>query len=189
MDRDLDFDEGKHEYRLHGRLLPSVTHILDKMGFVDSTFFTEESRMRGVIVHKLCEMWDLDILDPLTVDPRLKGYLEAWKRFTKYTGIVFTHIEHRMASKIHGYAGTLDRVGIDGKGRKILIDIKTGAWPHIEYQLSAYRLLLDEQGERGFHESASVHLKEDGKFEIQLWEHSPEDWKAILRVYKLKERK
>ena len=38
-------------------------------------------------------------------------------------------------------------------------------------------------------EEKDSQIKEDGRFEVQPWENSPEDWKAILRVYKIKEKK
>ena len=185
----LTFNEEIHEYRLDGRRLPSVTTILSEMDFIDSTWFTEESRQRGIIVHRLCELDDLGSLNPESVDPRLKGYLRAWQKYRDAEDLCFTHIEHRMASSRMGYAGTCDRVGIDRKGRTILIDIKTGSqsW-HIEFQLSAYRFLLGESGIGNIRSNLSIHLREDGEFQVQEWEHAPQDWMAILRTYHIRER-
>ena len=52
MASELTFDEEKHEYRLDGEVLPSVTGILREMGFVDDTYFTEDSAARGTAVHR-----------------------------------------------------------------------------------------------------------------------------------------
>ncbi|MHB8371034.1 MAG: PD-(D/E)XK nuclease family protein [Leptospirales bacterium] len=184
----LIFDAEAHVYTVNGKVLPSVTEILSKLGFIDTKWFTEESRERGTVVHKICEMYDIGTLDEESVDPRLSGYLEAWKDFSIKMEFVWTHIEHKMASRL--FAGTCDRVGIDRKGKTFLLDIKTGKYPSmwIGWQLAAYRTLLEAEGIR-IDEQASVHLSEDGTFDLQLWEHVPEDWKAIVRTYHLREKK
>ena len=187
----LTFNEEIHEYRLDGRRLPSVTTILKEMGFIDTTWFTEESRQRGIIVHRLCELDDLGSLNPESVDPRLKGYLRAWQKYRDAEDLCFTHIEHRMASSRMGYAGTCDRVGIDRKGRTVLIDIKTSpedSGPYIEWQLGAYKCLLREEGLPHILRLLSIHLEEDGEFRVQEWGHAPQDWMAILRTYHIRER-
>ena len=185
----LTFNEDLHEYRLNERKIPSVTQILSDLGFIDDSFFTLESRERGRKVHKITELYDYGSLDTETVDPRLKGYLDAWIAFCGQVGIIWTHIEHKMGSRF-GYAGTCDRIGITGKGKRWLIDIKSSLYipSWIEYQLTAYRCLAEESGIGNIDENISVHLSADGKYRVQEWEYSPNDWMAMLSVYSIKKR-
>lgn len=71
------FDAGAHEYvELDtGAVLPHITGMLEAAGVVDSTWFTEESCVRGTAVHQLTADYDLGALDlPSCVTP-YRGYL------------------------------------------------------------------------------------------------------------------
>ena len=46
----ITFDEETHTYWKDGINYPAVTKILEEMGFVDSTWFDEDSRIRGTYV-------------------------------------------------------------------------------------------------------------------------------------------
>ena len=50
----LTFDAEKHEYRLDGVRLPSVTQIIADAGLYGNTsYFTDYSRDRGSFVHQI----------------------------------------------------------------------------------------------------------------------------------------
>ncbi len=159
----IDFDPVTHEYRLEGVILPSVTQILSAEGFIDDTWFTEQARERGRIVHKATHLYDMDDLDEDTVDPVIALYLEAWKRFKGESGFVVEHSERQVWSTTYQYAGTLDRQGRFPKGRlPAIIDIKTGAcnrWTGL--QLAAYETALNEP-----HERYGVELRGDGTYKL-----------------------
>lgn len=180
---DLTFTAETHEYQLDGKKVPSVTQVLSEMGFIDTRWFTEESRERGTLVHKLCELHDLGVLDEESVDPRLAGYLAAWKSFGVKTEFVWTSVEKPLAHPLFRYAGTPDRIGISGKGIKTLIDIKSGPpslW-HC-FQIGGY-LAMDQ-----CEDARTVHLSSDGSFTVEQYEIEENifDWKAIYRTYQLK---
>ncbi len=162
---ELTFNEELHEYRLDGRVLPSVTQVLWSMGHIDTAWFTEESRIRGTLVHKLCELHDLGTLDVESIDPKLAGYLEAWKTFCRMTEIVWTSIEKKAHHPGGSYAGTPDRRGITSKGKKILVDIKSGPFAQWHrWQIGGYldMELADE--------ALSVHLSPEGVFMVQYYD-------------------
>ena len=179
---DLTFDEAKHEYRVDGRVVPSVTQVLSEMGFINSEWFTEESRIRGTLVHRLCELWDKDELDPLTVDPRLAGYLKAWQKFCRAEEMVWLHIEKKMFHKVLRYAGTPDRIGFDRRGWVTVVDIKTGiSAPWHSYQLGGYLSIHPAKV------ALSVLVADDGTFRVEYHqvEQAVRDWNAIYHTYTL----
>ena len=191
--KELTFDEEKHEYRLNGRILPSVTQILREIGFVDDTYFTEDSAARGIAVHKATELYDLGTLDEDSLDPRLVDYLEGWKRFRNETGFFPTSIEGRGWSKF-GYVGTFDRVGVTDNGSIVLLDIKSSMYvpDWIGLQLGGYIQIITEKGMIykpfiPYEEIWSVHLSSGGLFKIERWDDRRNDFLAIARTYQLKQ--
>lgn len=59
----LTFDADLHLYRdENGVVRPSVTGLLERAGLVDDSFFTEEGRHRGTVVHQLTLDMDLDAI-------------------------------------------------------------------------------------------------------------------------------
>ena len=180
----LTFNEDLHEYRLNERKIPSVTQILADLSFIDDSFFTLESRERGRKVHKITELYDDGSLDMETVDPRLKGYLDAWISFVRKEGFAWIAIEKRIFHPTYWYAGTLDRKGVNQRGKTILLDIKTGVpskWH--SFQLGGY--LLCEPAD----EIWTIHLKKDGRFSVEYHkkDEAVADWKAIAWTFRLRE--
>lgn len=144
---DLLFDEPTHTYRVDGVVIPSVTQILEAVGIIDYSHIPPADREwaleRGRMVHLYTQYDDEGTLDDSAVDPRIRPYLEAWRAFRRDTGLILDKIngvEKRVYSRSHGYAGTLDRIGILARGIKtVLVDIKTNkAEPWVKLQLAAY---------------------------------------------------
>lgn len=193
---EFHFDEATHTYSQGGITLPGVTSILsDVFPTQAARFYTEESRIRGQMVHLTCELYDRKTLDEDTLDDRLRPYLDGWKRFLKETDLIMLDAETRGVSK-WGYAGTderfggtRDRLAIDKKGKKVLIDIKSSiakpAW--IGLQLGFYEVLANEGGHT-VHERMSVHLPGDGRFIINHWPDSKNDALAVWRVHQLRRK-
>ncbi len=182
----FDFDEEKHEYRVDGRILTGVTRIIADMGLIETRWFTEDGRERGTQVHKTCELFDKGTLDEEALDPRLVSYLDGWKAFLRETGFVPILIEHRGASK-YGYAGTLDRLGVTGRGKTVLLDIKSSLAksPWIGIQIGFYQQLAEEAGHK-IDERWSVHLPGDGTFRIEHWPDRKNDALAVWRAHQIK---
>lgn len=128
MPTEITFDPEKHEYRRGNVLVPSVTQILEAAGLypdfslIDAATL-EWKRNLGTQVHAATALDDQSNLGDY--DPQIDGYIDAWRLFKRQTGFRPVHIEHLIYHKAHGYAGTLDRIGVMA-GKSILIDIKTG---------------------------------------------------------------
>lgn len=161
----LEFVASSHRYYLDDRELPGVTSILKDAGLIDDTWFTDEARLRGTYVHAATHYLDDGDLAEESVDPRLAGYLEAYRRFLAVTRPTWELREHRVCDPIFGYAGTLDRVGVLGStGAKVILDIKTGGLPpSVGLQLAAYRRCLTNPY---VYKRVALQLKADGSFSL-----------------------
>ncbi len=158
----IEFDPATHTYTLDGQPVPSVTKILSDMNFIDTAYFTEYSRTRGTLVHRIIHWHVEGTLDPSTVDPSLMGYFTAWRRFVDDTGFVSTETEKPLASEIYRFAGTPDHIGMLN-GREAVIDVKSGAvFPSTPLQLGGYEILAGRRLAR-----FALCLKDDGKYNLK----------------------
>lgn len=141
------FDETRHIYTLDGRVLPSVTGILEAAGLIDYSFIPPATRnmalARGSAVHLATAIDDEGDLDFEALDPALVPYVEGWRKFRRDTGFTPDQIEHRGFHRTHLYAGTKDRRGtFPDKSSKYDLDIKCGkAQPWVWIQLAAYQAM------------------------------------------------
>lgn len=125
----LLFNAAAHEYFLDGPQVPSTTQVLRDAGLIRLDgiphFVLEAARQRGSAVHALVHYLNEDDLDWSSVDDRYRPYLEAWVRFRDERRLRVLLCEHRIASRRHRVAGTLDLLcEIDGDGW--ILDYKTG---------------------------------------------------------------
>ena len=188
----LDFNKERHEYRLAGTRLPSVTQVISPLqdfSKIDPDVL-ERARQFGIAVHLACELWDQNILDIEALDPQLVPYLEAWKLFRNQTGLEIEGIEVKMASSIMGFAGKADRIGRIKKGRgmmRVVSDIKTGdaIYDVVGLQLAAYKALWNEANPKArVVGKISVRLGADGKYKLDWW-NDTEDIKVFMSLLKI----
>lgn len=161
----LQFEPETHEYKRNGFVVPSVTQVLHKAGFIDTKYMTELGRWRGSYCHLACEYDDRDELDESTMRPEMLGYLAGWRKFRLETGFVPTEIEYRVLSNEWGYAGILDRIGTLRSGKKVLLDIKTGALlDYCRMQLAAYLNCLPDPF---LYERMAVRITDKGGYKCK----------------------
>jgi hypothetical protein len=180
------FDVDKHEYRLDGRVLPSVTQIVKSAGLIDTRWYTEEGANRGQNVALITELDDRGVLDESKMPEGYCGYLDAWRQFKADSGCRIVEIE---AARHNGvYAGTPDRV-IDWLSFSTVIDIKTGApVPAYGVQLAGYAELCRLPTE-GCRPRYTVLLKNDGRYKVHPCD-DPVDhdvFRAALALYQWKQ--
>lgn len=111
LDAEIPFIEEGHFYEHEGRRLPSVTGILKAEGYIDTTYYTEYGRERGSFVHLACHYDDIGDLDEDTLDPEIKPYLDAYRRFKAESGFIVEQSEPPMMSTKYLFAGTPDKIG------------------------------------------------------------------------------
>lgn len=174
----LVFDKERHVYTLNDRELVSVTHSLQLGGLIDTRWFTDAARNRGVAVH---EAIFLDIHGDLYVDGLhqiIKPYVEAWFKFktdTRFKPIV-EMCELRQFHPFYFYAGTPDCLGLLN-GRTVLIDVKTGDASTAGIQLAAYSKfprIMCYQPDR-----FSLRLKRDGSYSLKKHDDI-NDWPTFI---------
>jgi hypothetical protein len=189
----LCFDAATHTYTLNGKILPSVTRILEDVKIINYDHIPWHTRQmaleRGSQVHLATQLDDELDLDESSLDGdyELPGYLEGWRAFRRAMDIErFDHIEKRMHDPL-GFAGTMDRY-IDG----IVLDIKTNEAPWwVRIQLAAYAHMAGKENLTVARRMA-VELHRDGTF--KLFEFPIADQRkdfqtfcAALRVYQEKD--
>ncbi len=193
MSEILTFDEPSHTYRLGGRVIPSVTQLLDKLhsfaGVPEEVL--EAAKERGTYVHRMTEFYDQDELDIPAVPEQYQGYLKGWQAFCAEYAPVWSGIEHRGHSKVFGYAGTMDRKGtLPGRYpqfQRWVVDIKTSAQPHPVWgmQTAAYRQILAEEEQLyALARRGTVQLRPDGTFKFLTWDE-PSDLPAFQSLITL----
>ena len=141
----LTFDADKHEYRLDGSVIPSVTQVLKSAGIIDHKFTAPGAMEKGTDAHQAIEFWNQGDLDEDSLPDDLHGYLAAWKRFVvRDYGLKPVSMERQVYQKLFNYAGTIDYIG-ESNGQRFLVDIKTGVpQPWHALQLAAYQKCIEE---------------------------------------------
>ena len=177
----FSFDHGRHEYwdSRTGEQIPHITGMLTRTGWVDDTWYTEESRERGSIVHWLCTQYDLGALDHDIATYRgsveagdplpYAGYLLAYDAFTKAVRPQWNAIEIACVHPGFHFGGRPDRAG-KIFGARCVLEIKTGGKEKAHLIQTALQAIL-LAGEGGLpaehYVRYAVYLKPNGKAPLE----------------------
>lgn len=122
------FDRGAHVYTAldTGEELPHITGMLERTGWIDDLWFTEESSDRGTAVHELTADYDLGALDPAQCVSKFRGYLLAYvEARRRLPGLEILAVEEPIAHPYYRFGGRPDRdVVLDGL--RATLEIKSG---------------------------------------------------------------
>lgn len=183
------FDPVRHEYRLDGRVVPSVTQLLtpiqDWSGIPKSVL--EAKAILGTAVHRACELDEDGLLDEETLDERIEPYLRAFKKFKAEKRPKLLANEKRLFHLTLGYAGTLDRL-YEIDGWPWIIDLKTAVAhnPWVGVQLAGYVGLVEASELKP--EKAIVrgglNLRPDGTYRLHPCT-DPTDWPTFVSLLTL----
>lgn len=121
------FDAADHSYTdENGEEIPHITGLLMRGGYIDETWFTEESSTRGTHVHKLTADYDLGALDPKRCVSPYRPYLLAHVAAMRIARPVILAVEEPIVDPVLRFGGRPDRelimYGLHG-----VLDGKTGA--------------------------------------------------------------
>lgn len=161
-----------HRYWLDGRELFGVTRVLELTGLSDfsAPHFTEFVRDRGAHVAAAVHFDNQGDLDLDTLDPQLVPYVEAHRLFLSDYGAIVEFTEQFICDEAYGYAGCLDEIvrrEINGRARRMLIDIKLGLYESVELQTAAYaRGARDLYDQPVILERRALILKPDGDYTL-----------------------
>ena len=192
----IDFDHEKHEYRVDGKLVPSVTQLCRFLNYDTATearpWLRDAAADRGTRVHAYTAALDYgEILAADEIDEDCRPYVEAYQRFLRDLQPEWLDVERIVASTFsfssmpatgtYPFAGTVDRYGlIDGK--PVVLDIKTGAKLNHAYcaaQLFLYSWALaewdDSDDEVIWPKPLVLQLKKDGLYTLYDMSDMPGD--------------
>jgi len=180
---DCYYDDAGHIYMIDGLEVISVTQALVEASIIDTKWYTEWARHRGSRVHKAIELLVKGTLDTDSLDPRIRGYVDAYERFVDETGFVCLEVERKIWSPHSRFAGTLDQWGVFRGGHTALVDTKTGALqPATGLQLSGYEDGRNQETGEHTDRLLGLQLKVDGYYSIKPYKYQKQDWRAALRV-------
>jgi len=123
----IRFEASSHTYidEATGAVLPSITQMLDRAGWIDDQWYTEDSCTRGQAVHQLTADYDLGALNPATCVTAYRGYLLAHVAAMAIERPAFRLIEEPLAHPTLRFAGRPDRAGLF-HGVAGVLEIKSG---------------------------------------------------------------
>lgn len=128
----LEFTDEGHTYRVGDEILKSITQIPKLAGMTSFRPGMEWFMDRGTALHKATELHDLGKLDEDSVDPEIRGELDAYKKFRQESGVAIRSIETRLWCPKYRFAGCLDRI-IEGPTSYKLFLKKNGTYRLKEY--------------------------------------------------------
>lgn len=178
----LVFDEAEHKYTLNGIVVPSVTQVLQTLHSFAGVpeHILKAAQERGTAVHLACQYWDEGDLDEDNLHPSLRGYLDAWRKFTDDKRPKWSMIEHKGYHPL-GFAGTCDRFGLIDDN-EWSVDIKTSIQSHPVWgiQTAAYNNMYGKPNAR----RGTVRLRPDGTYKFDQWT-DPSDWPTFVSLLTL----
>lgn len=177
------FSSLEHAYYLNGRQIPSITQMLKLTGWVDDTYYTEASRVRGTAVHDLCTEFDLGALDPVECESRHKGYLLAYAAAMRPLKPAWDAIEVPGVHPTFKFGGRPDRVGRVFKLQTVL-EIKSGVREKahaIQLALQAILLNAERPLPAEHYQRLALYVQSTGKFKLESHEN-PRDFREARRV-------
>ena len=161
---------------------PSVTEILGP--YIDSRWFTDESRDRGTAIHAASAAYLQGLFVP-PLKPEWQGYFESFKKWSEIIDEVIL-IEVRLTDTAMGFTGQPDMIiRIKGDAGYSLPDIKTGqsklkVW---KIQSAAYRYLAKSVKNidtiRGF----PVRPKPDGSGVLPVGDYA-RDYRVDFNIFR-----
>jgi len=165
---DLEFDAATHTYTYKGRIVPSVTQVLQSVGVCDDNGFWKPVGFNaqfgdpaaaefGTAFHKIAaaKLLGKAVEYPSEMQPYVDvfdRFCVEWKLGPGIDRNGDTVIETPLYHEKYGYAGTPDFVGAAKGGKFYIIDWKTSAskCAHWQLQLAAYHELCKAEAIGGF---------------------------------------
>jgi hypothetical protein len=161
------FNQKTHTYMLGDRRIPSLTGVLTRMGFIESRWFSEQSRNKGTLIHEAIAMLAEGDLDWESVDKKILGKVRAADRFFCETKSKALVIERPM---FHGglwVATTPDLVLETPRGLAV-VDNKSGAeLPWHPIQTAIQKMVAEDFLRMVIPYRMSLYLKENGTYDFK----------------------
>lgn len=176
----LRLDEETHTYYLNDRKIPGISELLRYWGFIDGTYYNEESREVGRGVH--AGIHDLEVGGAAANEfsnPKIIHRINEYLRFREDKTFKVLMAEKIFADPAGRYACKIDLLGTFGESNILcLIELKCGvemAWHRLQ-TAGQKRCLLSHNTDilRRF----ALYLPADGRYNLK--EHSDRAEESIV---------
>lgn len=197
----LTFDPGPHEYRWHGKRVPSVTQALSLLTDYSRipAAVLENARQEGVAMHRLVELHATNDLDEASLPAWMLPRLAAYKKFVADSGFAVIASEQLLYHPAYQYAGTADLFGPMRirQGRKEIlveagIDIKRSFYGGraIGLQIAAYAEAWKAAGAPPVTHRYALQLRADSTYRLEPFDDKTDFamFLSCLNVHRLKEQ-
>ena len=156
MTNDCTFEESNHEYRIAGRVVPSVTRVLNDLlpCYQASDWHLE----RGRAVHACAAMIAKEIA--FDHDEQIDGQVQALRKFFREVNPIVVSVEKQVFSKRYLFAGTLDLLS------NTVIDFKASISPSVPFQLAAYAIAEEEMTGNKIAYGFAVQINDNGTYSM-----------------------
>ena len=166
------FDDAEHEYTdaCTGVVLPHITGMLDRTGWMTDLWYTEDASERGTAVHRLAADYDLGALDVDACVSRYRGFLLAHVAAMRVIAHQWAQIEVPQVHPVYRFGGRPDRVG-QALGLKTILEIKTGQPEKGHLVQTALQAILVAANDGGLpaehYQRLALYLKPKGRFKLE----------------------
>ncbi len=191
----IELDRERHEYRVEGKVLPSVSELIAVYGESveegdELELKLEAAAERGTVCHEILAQYLRGDRDSVEYPDEYEPYVEAIRLFLAEHMICPYAIETPIYSRRYGYAGTPDLL-CELDGVLTLIDYKFVsqiAKTRVKAQLNAYCKAYEEDGVYP-EQLLAVQFLKDGTYRIYPVKYDDEELMVALKLYELKQKK
>lgn len=165
------FDAVRHLYLPigGGEPYPHITGMLESTDWIDSRWYTEDSRIRGSAVHRLTADFDMGAIDVPSCTSRYRGWLLGHIAAMERLRPEVLEVEQPRVHPVYRYGGRLDRVWRYA-GALAIPEIKSGDFEKAHPIQTALQAILAEP-EYGIPAESflrfGIYLKGTGKFKVE----------------------
>jgi hypothetical protein len=185
----LEFNEEIHQYTLNGKIIPSVTQIIDEI--LGHAWSADEWYLRrGRAVHACAAFIALNQV--FRYDPQIEGQVKALRLFFSQMKPQVITVESKMLSHIFRFAGTPDlfcRIN----GKPAIVDFKASLdKERTKLQLGGYSVLIGETlGGKPPDKGYGVEILPTGKYRMSETfdlRQARKEFLALRTAYGIRER-
>ncbi len=184
------FDAAEHEYTAvgTGEVLPHITQMLLRCGWIDEAWYTDDATERGRAVHALTGIADLQgDIDLSTLDPRFRPYVRGYLEAMRSLPHTWTAVEVPLVHPHYRFGGRPDRVGRVIQLRTVL-EVKSGVKTRAHQVQTALQAILvagqDALTQPDAWQRLALYLKPTGKYALERHDdrRDLDEARRIIRV-------
>lgn len=175
-----------HTYTDEAGVIPHITGLLERSGWIDDRWYTEEGSERGTAVHDLTAAYDLKALDVDKCASPYRGYLLGHIKAVSVERPEFLAVEEPLVHSHFRYGGRPDRVLVMQGGLKAIWEGKSGdpekshgIQTALQAILVAPTLYLPPEALGRF----ALYWKPNGRFRLEE-HHRKQDFSEAYRILK-----